>query len=50
VVPKTFEALGEYTAKKLKFPEDLKTKFGDNMAATILIEPADFASTAGKRE
>jgi hypothetical protein len=48
--PKTLEALGEYAAKKLKFPEDLKSMFAENMAAPALIEPDDLDAAAPKRE
>jgi hypothetical protein len=47
---KTVEVLGEYAAKNLKYPEDLKTIFEDDMKTPILVMPADIADTATKRE
>jgi hypothetical protein len=47
---KTVEALGEYAAKNLKFPEDLKTIFEDTITAPTLTMPADIADTASKTE
>lgn len=48
--PRTLEALGEYAAKTLKYPEDLKPIFRDTMLAPTLIEPADLPTGAVKRE
>jgi hypothetical protein len=48
--PRTLEALGEYAAKNLKYPEDLKSMFRETMTAPLLVEPADLPTGAGKRE
>jgi hypothetical protein len=48
--PKTLEALGEYAAKNLKYPEDLKSIFAETMAAPNIIEPADLPTTSTKRQ
>jgi hypothetical protein len=48
--PKTLESLGEYASNKLKYPEDLKSMFGETMAAPFIVEPADLSDKATKRE
>jgi hypothetical protein len=47
---KTLEAMGEYAANQLKFPEDLKPMVAKNMVAPTLIEPTDQDAAAPKRE
>jgi Zinc knuckle len=48
--PKTLEALGEYAAKNLKHPEDLKSLFEEEMVAPNITEPADLPATPTKRQ
>jgi hypothetical protein len=48
--PKTVEALGEYAAKNLKFPEDLKSMLRETMTLPTISEPADIPDTASKKE
>jgi hypothetical protein len=47
---KTLEALGEYAAKRLKHPEDLKPMFEETMTTPSIAEPPDLPTTATKRE
>lgn len=39
--PKTLEALGEYAAKNLKFPEDLRSMFSESMSAPHIPDVPD---------
>jgi Zinc knuckle len=48
--PKTLEVLGEYAAKNLKHPEDLKSIFEENMTAPKIEEPPDLPATPTKRQ
>jgi hypothetical protein len=48
--PKTLEALGEYAAKNLKHPEDLKPLFEEAMVTPSIAEPEDLPVTATKRQ
>jgi hypothetical protein len=48
--PKTLEALGEYAAKNLKHPEDLKSLFEETMTSPDIAEPADLPATSTKRQ
>jgi hypothetical protein len=45
---KTLEVLGEYAAKKVKYPEGLKIVSEDNMIKPEILEPPDLPSTATK--
>jgi hypothetical protein len=47
---KTLEALGEYAAKNMKYPEDLKPIFAEIMIAPTITEPPDIDDKASKRE
>jgi hypothetical protein len=47
---KTLEALGENAAKNLKYPEDLKCLFEENMSAPDITEPADLPTTPTKKQ
>jgi hypothetical protein len=47
---KTVEALGEYAAKNLKFPEDLKSLFEETMTAPAIVEPIDLPATPTKKQ
>jgi hypothetical protein len=42
--------LGEYSAKKLRFPEDLKSIFAKQIVAPTLIEPTNLDADAPNRE
>jgi hypothetical protein len=46
--PKTLEALGEYAAKNLKYPEDLQSPFREEMTKPSLVELSDLS--ASKKE
>jgi hypothetical protein len=47
---KTLEALGEYAAKNLKYPEDLKPLFEETMSAPDIVEPTDLPATSTKKQ
>jgi hypothetical protein len=48
--PKTLEALGEYAAKNLKHPEDLKSLFEETMIVPTITEPEDLPVGHTKRQ
>jgi hypothetical protein len=47
---KTLEALGEYAAKNLKYPEDLKSLFEETMIAPDIVEPTDLPAAPTKKQ
>jgi hypothetical protein len=48
--PRTLDALGEYAAKNLKYPEDLKSMFGETMSAPTLIEVPNLLLLPSRRD